>query len=107
MSEIKHINQEDFEELIANNKLVLIDFFATWCPPCKMLAPVLEEVQKTLNDKIVIAKINVDENEEISRKFRIMSIPTMVLFQDGKQMQIEVGYKDFDAVMDFLKGYID
>lgn len=93
MSEIRHINEDQFDAIISENKNVLIDFYATWCPPCKMLAPVLEKLQDKF-DNVTIVKIDVDQNENISRKFKIMSIPTLVFFKDGENVLTEMGYKD-------------
>lgn len=107
MSEILHINEDAFEETINNNKLVLVDFYATWCPPCKMLAPVLEQVQDELSDKVLIVKIDVDQNENIARRFKVMSIPTLIIFKNGDMKEVEVGYKDFGALVEFIKKHID
>ena len=72
------------EEIAAADKPVVVDFWAEWCGPCKMLAPVLEEVAGENTDKIIVAKVNVDENPDIARQFDIMSIPTLILFKDGQ-----------------------
>ncbi|HSN47684.1 MAG TPA: thioredoxin, partial [Flavobacterium sp.] len=73
-----------FDNIIKSEKPVLIDFFATWCGPCKMLAPVLKEVKDSLGERITILKIDVDKNQELSSKYQVRGVPTMILFQNGK-----------------------
>lgn len=80
---IVHPTTENFGALIRDNKLVLVDFFATWCGPCKMIAPFIEEVAEEYEGKAVVAKIDVDEAQEICREYCISSIPTVILFKDG------------------------
>ena len=106
MSEIRHITENEFEDTINENKLVLIDFYAQWCPPCKMLAPILEEVQKAMQD-VLIVKIDVDQNEAISRKFKIMSIPNMILFKDGEMVESVVGLKDQTYIMEMIRKHMN
>ncbi len=85
---IKHLSdREDFNSLIQNK--ILIDFYADWCGPCKMLAPILEQV-----DFIDVLKVNVDEFPELSAKFGVMSIPTLVLMENSKEIKREIGFKN-------------
>ncbi|MGN1276255.1 MAG: thioredoxin [Floccifex sp.] len=88
---MKIVNTEEFNALM-NESLVLVDFFATWCGPCKMLAPVLEKVQQTLNDKVKIVKVDVDQSPDLAAKFGVMAVPTMILFKNGKQVDAFSGY---------------
>ena len=82
---IKHVTDSSFEaDVLQAGKPVLLDFWAEWCGPCKMITPILEEVAKEYGDKIQIAKINVDENQEIPAKFGIRGIPTLILFKNGE-----------------------
>lgn len=81
----------NFNEKIANG-VSLVDFYADWCGPCKMLAPVLEQVSQEQED-LNIVKVNVDENEEVAKQFGIMSIPTLILFKDGQQVAQTMGYQ--------------
>lgn len=80
-----------FENIIQSEKPVLIDFFATWCGPCKMLAPVLKEVKDSLGESITILKIDVDKNQALSSKYQVRGVPTMILFQNGKQLWRQSG----------------
>lgn len=88
---VKHLEKnDDFNALISKDK-ILVDFYADWCGPCKMLAPILEEL-KTID----VLKVNVDEFEELAARYGIMSIPSLLLFKDGKLISQEVGYKNLD-----------
>lgn len=92
----------DFENLIASG-VTLVDFFATWCGPCKMLAPVLDELAEEYQDKIKILKIDVDEFSSIANKFSVYSIPTLILFKDGEMVKKTVGFKDLDGLKMFIE----
>lgn len=80
-----------FNDLINSETPVLVDFFATWCGPCKMLMPVLKEVKDNMGERITILKIDVDKNQELAAQFQVRSVPTMVLFQKGKQIWRQSG----------------
>lgn len=88
--EIIHGNEQEFEMLIQDS-LVLVDFFATWCGPCKMLGPVLEEIAKE-QENLKIVKIDIDENPNLSKKFAIMSVPTLILFRNGEAISTQHGF---------------
>ena len=77
---------ETINEVINSNQLVLVDFFATWCQPCKMMHPILEQVKEVLGDRIRIIKVDVDKNDAIANQYRIQSIPTLMLFRQGEQL---------------------
>jgi thioredoxin 1 len=81
----------NFDTIIQSEKPVLIDFFATWCGPCKMLGPVLKEVKDSLGDRVSIIKIDVDKNQQISSQYQVRGVPTMILFQNGKQLWRQSG----------------
>jgi thioredoxin 1 len=89
---IKHISDASFEaDVLKADKPVLVDYWAEWCGPCKMIAPILDEVSDTYRDKLQIAKMNVDENRDIPAKFGIRGIPTLMLFKDGQLAATKVG----------------
>ena len=88
------ITKENFENEVLKSEIpVLLDFFATWCGPCKMLAPILEEIAKENAGKIKVCKVDVDEEGELATAFRVQSIPTLVAFKDGKAINMAVGYR--------------
>jgi len=98
-----NIADKDFDIQVLQNKLpVLVDFWAEWCGPCKMAAPVLEELSEAYKDKVLVMKLNVDESSLISQKFGVMSIPTTILFKGGKEIGRQVGFsgkESFDVLM--------
>ncbi len=81
----------NFDTFIKSEKPVLIDFFATWCGPCKALAPILKQVKDSLGERITILKIDVDKNQQISNQYKVRGVPTMILFQEGKQLWRQSG----------------
>ena len=81
----------NFADIIQSGKPVLVDFFATWCGPCKMLAPILKEVKDSLGERISIIKIDVDKNQQMAAQYQVRGVPTMILFQNGKQLWRQSG----------------
>lgn len=99
----------NFQELIDRDQLTLVDFFATWCGPCQMLAPVLEEVKKELQDQISIIKIDVDKNTALttqySTQYQMRGVPTLMLFRKGKLLWRQSGYMDKQTLLKHIEQY--
>lgn len=99
---IVHSTDGSFASDIAEG-LVLVDFWAAWCGPCKMIAPVLEELDAEIGDKVKIAKLDVDNNQSTAAEFQVMSIPTLLLFKDGKVVDKTVGFQPKEALKAFVE----
>ncbi|NLM73871.1 MAG: thioredoxin [Clostridiaceae bacterium] len=101
--DIKNVTKNDFDAEISNSELpVLVDFWAPWCGPCRMLAPVLDELASEMQGKVKILKVNVDEEPELASKFGVMSIPTVIAFKEGKATNKVVGFRskeDFKKIL--------
>ena len=92
MSETVNLNKDTFEKVINDSKTpVIVDFWAEWCGPCKMIAPILDEVSVELKDKILVTKVNLDENQDLALKYSIRSIPSLLLFEGGSLLDMKVG----------------
>ena len=98
---MKILTNNNFEE-VTNSGVSLVDFYADWCGPCKMLGPVLEELEAEFAPEIKIAKLNIDENNVIASQLGIMSIPTMVLYKDGQPIEKIVGYQPKEVLKEYL-----
>lgn len=104
MSEkIKHVSDDSFAtDVLSSQTPVLVDYWAAWCGPCKMIAPILEEIANDFGDKVTIAKLNVDENQQTAAKFGVRGIPTLMLFKDGQVKATKVGALSKSQLTEFL-----
>ncbi|MEK7521722.1 MAG: thioredoxin [Patescibacteria group bacterium] len=101
--DLKEITDQTFDkEVLQAERLVLVDFWATWCGPCRLAAPVLEELSKTYKDKVLFVKLDVDKNPNSPQKYGVMSIPTTILFKDGKEIGRQVGFAGKQKFVDIL-----
>ena len=104
MTTIKNCNENDFEDEVLRYKLpVIVDFWAEWCGPCKMLSPILEELSDEMKNEINVIKVNLDENQDLAMKYSIRSIPTLLLFKEGNLVDTKVGLLPKSEIVTWFK----
>ena len=103
MSVLKLTSENYEEEVLKSEKTVLIDFYADWCGPCRMMSPIIDEIAEEMEGKIKVGKINVDDNQELAMEYGVMSIPTIVVIKNGQIEKTFVGVRDKDEIKEALK----
>ncbi len=102
-----HFNKEGFDKALASGQLLMVDFWADWCGPCKMLAPVIEGLGDEYESKAIVGKVNVDEEQELAIRYGVMSIPTVIFFKDGEEVDRKVGVLPGNAFTEVLDNYLN
>ncbi len=97
----------DFNQLIQENKPTLVDFHATWCGPCRVQGPILEDVKNKLGDKVNILKVDIDQNQELAAKFNVRSVPTLIMFKNGEAVWRAVGVQQADLLEQKLRDHFE
>lgn len=103
---VVHATAEQLNAMLNENKIVLVDFFATWCGPCKMIAPLIEQVAEEYKGKVVVVKIDVDEEPDLAAQYGVESIPTVILFKDGQPMNVEIGARPKDFYVNLIEMHL-
>jgi len=107
MADVKDVTDQDFEsEVVGAEKPVLVDFWAEWCVPCHMVSPVVEEIGHDKGEALSVVKLNIDENPEVTRKYGVMSIPTLIMFVSGEEKARVVGARGKDAILKEIDPHI-
>ena len=99
---MQNLSFEDYQELIKSEKMIVIDFWASWCGPCKMFAPVFEKVATEMEETCIFAKVDVDNEQQLATSFNIFSIPTLVVLKDGKEVARKSGYLNEEQLKNFI-----
>jgi thioredoxin 1 len=100
-----HLTDENFQQSIANG-VTLVDFYATWCGPCRMIAPIIEQLAGMMKGKAQIAKLDIDQAQQATNSLQITSVPTVILFKDGKEVKRVVGIKDLDFFLNLIQSFL-
>jgi thioredoxin 1 len=100
------VTDNNFKETVEKENLVLVDFWAPWCGPCKMIAPILDQLDQQSAGAVTIAKLNVDDNPDVSSQYGVMSIPTLKLFKNGKEVQTVVGLQSLDSLKNMIQKHV-
>lgn len=107
MSNLLHFNQKEFEEAVSSNSVVVVDFWATWCGPCRMIAPAIEKLAGEYAGKAVVGKVDVDEVSDLAVEYGIMSIPCVIVFKDGVEYNRLVGARPYDSYAALVDEVLD
>lgn len=101
---VLHLNKNSFEEQVLQaDGLVLVDFWAAWCGPCKMLSPIIESLADELDGEVTVAKVDIDEEGDLAIQYQVLSIPTLILFRDGKEVNRSVGFISREKILELIQ----
>lgn len=102
MSNVLHLNSAEFQDVVSNNSVVFVDFFANWCGPCKMLAPSIEKLADE-HPEVKVVKIDVDQEQSLAMQYQVQSIPTLITFKNGQPVARQLGFIPYEALEDMIK----
>ena len=100
------VTSQDFNQVVESNDLVFVDFWATWCGPCRMQGPILEDLKKTIGDKANIVKVDIDNNQALAAQYNVQSVPTLILFQSGQPIWRGTGVHRVEQLLTVMKDYV-
>lgn len=103
--EILHLNEDLYKELMQKQGVAVVDFYATWCPPCKMLAPIMEEIAEEATE-YVVAKLDIDQAISVANELGVMSIPTVIIFKDGEEKERLVGFRNKEELLEAINNIV-
>ncbi len=103
--EILHLNEDSYKELMQKQGVAVVDFYATWCPPCKMLAPIMEEIAEEATE-YVVAKLDIDQAINVANELGVMSIPTVIIFKDGEEKERLVGFRNKEELLEAINNIV-
>ena len=107
MSKLLHVSDADFtQEVLQSPQPVLVDFYADWCGPCRAIAPIVEEIAAELNEKLKVVKLDVDQNQETAMQYGVQSIPTLLIFKDGKEVERLIGYMSKSKLLSKVEPFL-
>ena len=101
-----HVDEGEFDEIVRRYPLVVVDFWAEWCGPCRMIAPIIDELAREYAGRVVFVKVDVDRNRRLAMKYGIMSIPTLMIFKDGKPVDMIIGFQPKPAIKEIINQYL-
>jgi len=101
-----HVDENEFDEVVRRYPLVVVDFWAEWCGPCRMIAPIIDELAREYAGRVVFVKVDVDRNRRLAMKYGIMSIPTLMIFKDGKPVDMIIGFQPKPAIEEIINQYL-
>lgn len=106
MSNVKHPTQIEFNEILGRNEVVFVDFFASWCGPCKMLGPEIEKLADEMAGKVPVLKIDVDQEQGLAYQYQVQSIPTLMVFKNGQLVERDMGYQPYPKLVQMIKKHL-
>jgi len=106
-TEVKEISDTEFDSIIKGNEKVVVDFFAEWCMPCLMIVPVIDELAQSYSGDVVFVRLNIDENQQTAQRFKVMSIPTLIVFKKGEAVGRITGALPYDVLKEKIDSYLN